>query len=892
VSSPNLVVTMTANDMASAAIRNLQGELAKANAQVAAGAKHQQTNAISAEKMGYSWGKVVAGLSAASLGFAAVTTAITDSIQAAAADEKAARSLAQTLANVGEAAAVVGVEDGIERLSRQAAVADDDLRPALQKLLLATGDVEQSQSALSLALDIAAGTGKDLQAVSLALAKGYSGQTTALSRLGVGLDKATLASGDMDAITAALSEKFQGQAQEAADSYAGRLQGISIAADEAKEAVGYALLGAVDDLTEGLGGSQGAASAIYAFGDGLASMISTAGDGVLVLKELAGAAQDLATGGETAGLRTQVWEAAISALGETVKRNLGGPLYMLGEAYDKLGLKAEEHKTYVDRLKIAQQQASAAQRDASAAADELAESEEGVAQSTDVARERVEAFKDALDLLAGGTRSAIDAEATLQEKIDKLSGAVEKGAPAWDRQARAFDLTKESGRKAAGSLNDVASAAEDAATAAANEGDWDKARSLLDTAREALIKQARQWGLTKAEARKYVDTILAIPSQVTTYAKVVYTGGTPTNPAGYKARAVGGIVTGPGTSTSDSVPTMLSNGEYVVRADAVRKVGIPFLEALNTGRVARMAKGGPVTFTNTKPTPAWQVAGTGSAYKPGSYNWITQTTNAPKGGVFTAPAGDDGRAVADAARAAADAAEAAARAAAEAAEAEARRLEEIRRQQQALIAEARRLVEEAGRTRDDFAKTVALQNIGYGSITGFKSVAESSDYAALTLRAPGSLGAGDYGPAQQASGSITGYMQGRLDRVRAFGDAVKKLAGAGLNQSTLREIVNAGPEDGYTLAQALLDAGSITQVNSIQAQLEDASGALGAWSSNVFYGAGVVDAAGNYNRVVGANGGSDDLGSLNVTLELDGDTVVTKLLAIKRARGGVSLGLG
>lgn len=47
--------------------------------------------------------------------------------------------------------------------------------------------------------------------------------------------------------------------------------------------------------------------------------------------------------------------------------------------------------------------------------------------------------------------------------------------------------------------------------------------------------------------------------------------------------ASGGYVTGPGTTTSDSIPARLSAGEYVLRAEAVRRVGVDFLHALNGG---------------------------------------------------------------------------------------------------------------------------------------------------------------------------------------------------------------------------------------------------------------------------------------------------------------------
>lgn len=58
--------------------------------------------------------------------------------------------------------------------------------------------------------------------------------------------------------------------------------------------------------------------------------------------------------------------------------------------------------------------------------------------------------------------------------------------------------------------------------------------------------------------------------------------------------ATGGSVDGPGTGTSDSIPAMLSNGEYVLNAQAVDRLGVPFLNGLNTGRLRGFASGGLV----------------------------------------------------------------------------------------------------------------------------------------------------------------------------------------------------------------------------------------------------------------------------------------------------------
>lgn len=58
--------------------------------------------------------------------------------------------------------------------------------------------------------------------------------------------------------------------------------------------------------------------------------------------------------------------------------------------------------------------------------------------------------------------------------------------------------------------------------------------------------------------------------------------------------ATGGYIAGPGTGTSDSIPAFLSNGEYVLTADAVQNVGLPLLDAMNSGRAGHFATGGLV----------------------------------------------------------------------------------------------------------------------------------------------------------------------------------------------------------------------------------------------------------------------------------------------------------
>lgn len=283
-------------------------------------------------------------------------------VKAFAADEKAARSLALALANTGNAFAAIGIEKFIGDLQRATGVLDDQLRPAFRTLLTATGDVKKSQDGLALALDIAAGTGKDLGAVSMALAKAYGGQTTALSRLGAGLDKATLKTGDMDVIVGQLTDKFRGQALAAAEGYAGSIAKLTVASENAKEIIGKDLLDAMQ-LIAGDDGIGGATTAM----EGFATQIGNAiyGIGVLTakLKSLPGAGfigQVLEAGTQFSGF------GALSRLGANRKAtNAGTPAQSPGQ-------RAAIDRANKDALRIQREQNSLKKIDNEATARKIA----------------------------------------------------------------------------------------------------------------------------------------------------------------------------------------------------------------------------------------------------------------------------------------------------------------------------------------------------------------------------------------------------------------------------------------------------------------------------------------------------------------------------------------
>jgi hypothetical protein len=304
--------------------------------------KQAETATSKLEKSVAKLGKQLAGVFAASKLYAFGK----QSVKAFAADEKAARSLALALANTGNAFASIEVEKFIGDLQRATGVLDDNLRPAFRTLLTATGNVKKSQDGLALALDIAAGTGRDLGAVSLALAKAYGGQTTALSRLGAGLSKATLASGDLDLITAELTKKFSGQALAAAEGYSGSIAKLAVASENAKEIIGKDLL----DAMQMVAGNEGIGGATTAM-EGFATQIGNAiyGIGVLTkaIKSIPGAGfigDVLSAGTQISGI------GLLSRLGQSSKaRSAGTPQQSPGE-------RAAIDKANKDALRLQKQQ--------------------------------------------------------------------------------------------------------------------------------------------------------------------------------------------------------------------------------------------------------------------------------------------------------------------------------------------------------------------------------------------------------------------------------------------------------------------------------------------------------------------------------------------------------
>jgi hypothetical protein len=186
-------------------------------------------------------------LAAVGLGFSlsVVVRELKEASKAAIEDVKSQELLALSLQASTKATdnQIAAVEKIIGKYQLQASVADDELRPAFAKLTQSTGDLEESSKLLGIALDVSAGSGKSLDAVTQAMSRALNGSTGALERL-------LPAVKGVDDPIAFLAQRFDGAAEAAAntDPY----QRMNILFGELQEQVGMALLPYLEEFSNWL----------------------------------------------------------------------------------------------------------------------------------------------------------------------------------------------------------------------------------------------------------------------------------------------------------------------------------------------------------------------------------------------------------------------------------------------------------------------------------------------------------------------------------------------------------------------------------------------------------------------------------------------------------------
>lgn len=270
-------------------------------------------------------------------------------------------------------------------------------------------------------------------------------------------------------------------------------------------------------------------------------------------------------------------------------------------------------------------------------------------QSADGLRQSIQALNDV-------QRAGLGGMIGFEAAIDAASKAAKENAGALTMTRGQLNLNTEKSRTAASALNDLAAKTDAATGAARDNGaSWSKVNGIYQRGRGELIKSAMQMGLTRAQAKRLADQILKTPDKtarlkgnmedlqaklaaakkrlasvpdarkakvradiaqlqaaiskakgviasihgktvvITTHYRITKSGSVPAgtyhgSTAGRSA--TGGLIRGPGTSTSDSIPRWLSDGEYVIPAKRVSQLGVGFFDAIRTGRLGKAAQAG------------------------------------------------------------------------------------------------------------------------------------------------------------------------------------------------------------------------------------------------------------------------------------------------------------
>ena len=520
-------------------------------------------------------GPALAG-AAAAVGALAIKMGV-DGVKAAMEEQKALAQLTTALDNVGQAFAQTQVDQFIDDLMFATGVADDQLRPAFVRLVSATKDAAEAQDLLSLALDISVGTGRSLEGVTLALSKAATGQTTALRRLGVPLSDAAVKSGDLRAITAELSQTFQGQAAAAADTMAGRMQILQVAASELQEAFGAGVIGALSDT-----------------GDS-ASDLSTR------LRELQDDAEDLGeTVGETIGSILDVASVFIDA-----KNSAEGFLDSLGPVVDIVERAANPFKFLASNVKILVGQLTGNE---AAVQDAMRE----IANITPQAADAVETFGYQAGVAADETEDLVEQISYLEDYVNRTSAILDY-EESWDNLRKTlkkngdqFDFNSKKGREnnealirfaentaiVAGEQETLFGKTAYVQDALGNLGkEFDKTKMSPETRAamlepfQALIDDLADSNYDVTTLQQQIDKLKG--KDITVRVNTVTYGRPPgVSDEEWYGTAVGGF---PGRIRSgsakgmDTVPTMLTPGEFVVRRQAVKKFGADFFSQLNRG---------------------------------------------------------------------------------------------------------------------------------------------------------------------------------------------------------------------------------------------------------------------------------------------------------------------
>ena len=487
-----------------------------------------------------------------------------EAVQAAIEEEKSVARLKMALDNLALGFAMPVVDDFIDKTQRASGVADDQLRPALGQLAAATGNLYDAQNLLNLALDVSAGTGRDLTSVTAALSKAANGQTTSLRRLAPSIDGAVLKTGDLTAITGELTRLFGGQAEARANTFAGTIDRLTIAADELMEAFGKGFL---DAFQEGLGGST-------------EDLMKTLQDLEPQMEQIGGTIGKLAG---TIGKMSGAIELFGNLVNIAVVNNIG-PWQMLADA---IGLGADESDVFSAR---GEDMADVLSGTVSSGIQQATDDMGKLAREAEETEQYFENLNSELKIF-GDLTSKNDAVRGYQAALDDLRKSVKENG-------RAFNDTTERGRANADALDDIFTSAQKVAEGQQTAAE--KIRTMEQASADAtdVLKKMGVPPDVRASLIQPFDTLIAkfrenntladnlkqrmegLPTGTRTFTYDIVVNNANSLPP--HMRAAGGPI-GLGGRGSDTVPAMLTPGEFVVRKAAVQQFGRGFFSQLNRG---------------------------------------------------------------------------------------------------------------------------------------------------------------------------------------------------------------------------------------------------------------------------------------------------------------------
>jgi hypothetical protein len=355
---------------------------------------------------------------------AGLTTGLVLSAKAAAEDQAAQSRLETQLKNSTGAteAQVKMTEDFITAMSNATATADDDLRPALGNLVRATGDISTAQDLLKISLDVSAGTGKNLAEVSDAVSKAYVGNTKAIKNLSPELFNLIKDGGSADDVFKQLSQTFGGAAATAADTAQGKFRNLSIQLGEAQEAIGTALLPALELLvgwlTQLAVWAQNNTAVIIGIGTAIAA-IATA---ILLANGAMAAWKAVAI--ITSGIN---YALAASFTAVQIATGIGIAVVIAGIAAFAL------YKRSMNGLKSDLEAASKPPKDVSDALDRMSQSTRSAAMANEVLTPQIETTGAAVDKMAEKIKKAREELSDqFTVALDNAKGKLEEAQKAYD----------------------------------------------------------------------------------------------------------------------------------------------------------------------------------------------------------------------------------------------------------------------------------------------------------------------------------------------------------------------------------------------------------------------------------------------------------------------------